>query len=107
MSNIAENLTDLVGNTPLLSLSRYAGQKNAGAKIIAKIEYLSPLFSVKDRVGIAMIKDAEKKLGDSGRVLVRYSGTQLMCRVMVEGPSQEITEKLAKTIAAAVKAKLG
>ena len=58
---IAERLTDLVGNTPMLNLSRYAEEKGAGARIIAKIEYFNPLFSVKDRVGLAMIEDAEKR----------------------------------------------
>ncbi len=61
MSNIADSLTGLVGNTPLLALNKYAAKKNAQATIIAKIEYFNPLFSVKDRVGIAMIEDAEKK----------------------------------------------
>lgn len=61
MSNIAENLTGLVGNTPMLALNKYAVAKNAHASIIAKVEYFNPLFSVKDRVGIAMIEDAEKK----------------------------------------------
>jgi phosphoglucosamine mutase len=53
------------------------------------------------------IKGAEKELGDQGRVLVRYSGTQPMCRVMVEGPTKEKTEKLVKKIAEVVRNKLG
>ncbi len=61
MSNIADNLTDLVGNTPLLALKKYAAEKKLPASVIAKIEYMNPLFSVKDRVGIAMIEDAERK----------------------------------------------
>jgi len=55
----------------------------------------------------AAIKKAEGELGEQGRVLVRYSGTQSMCRVMVEGPTVEKTESLAKTIAAEIKKKLG
>jgi phosphoglucosamine mutase len=55
----------------------------------------------------AAIKKAEGELGEQGRVLVRYSGTQSMCRVMVEGPTAEKTESLAKTIAAEIKKKLG
>ena len=53
-----------------------------------------------------VIGSIEKELGDMGRVLVRYSGTQSMCRVMVEGPTKEQTEKLAKKIAEVVKKKL-
>jgi phosphoglucosamine mutase len=47
----------------------------------------------------AVIREVERKLGDQGRVLVRYSGTQNMCRVMVEGPSQEETGRYCKQIA--------
>jgi phosphoglucosamine mutase len=45
------------------------------------------------------IQRIERELGDNGRVLVRYSGTQNMCRVMVEGPSAAVTEKYCKEIA--------
>jgi len=53
------------------------------------------------------IREAEKELGDQGRVLIRYSGTQPMCRVMVEGPSVEMTERLAEALANKVRAYLG
>ena len=61
MSKIAKSLTDLIGNTPLLELSNYNKVNNLGAKVIAKLEYFNPLSSVKDRIGYAMIKDAEEK----------------------------------------------
>lgn len=61
MSKIARQLTDLVGNTPLLELGNYARSKNAGARLIGKLEYFNPLGSVKDRVALAMIEDAEKR----------------------------------------------
>ena len=48
---------------------------------------------------MAVIKEVEKKLGDKGRVLVRYSGTQDMCRVMVEGPTKKETETYCRQIA--------
>jgi phosphoglucosamine mutase len=56
---------------------------------------------------VAVIKQTEAELGDRGRVLVRYSGTQNACRVMVEGPTDELTQKYCKQIADAVKAALG
>jgi len=53
-----------------------------------------------------VIKQVEMELGEEGRVLVRYSGTQNLCRVMVEGPSDDLTEKYCEQIADAVKAAL-
>jgi len=53
------------------------------------------------------IRQAEKELGDEGRVLVRYSGTQNMCRVMVEGPTAAATEKYCRQIADVVLSELG
>ncbi len=61
MSKIAKNLTDLVGNTPLLELNNYGKENNLGAKVIAKLEFFNPVSSVKDRIGYSMIKDAEEK----------------------------------------------
>ena len=55
---------------------------------------------------IEAIRQVEAELGDQGRVLVRYSGTQNMCRVMVEGPTKEQTEKYCSRIADAVRAAL-
>ncbi len=52
-------------------------------------------------------KDIESDLGREGRVLVRYSGTENLCRVMVEGSSQEQVERYAETIAAAIKSEIG
>jgi len=54
-----------------------------------------------------VIKQVESELGDNGRVLVRYSGTQNMCRVMVEGPSQAVTEKHCQQIAEIIKKTIG
>jgi len=61
MSRIAKNLTDLIGNTPLLELSNYNKVNGLEARLIAKLEYFNPASSVKDRIGFAMIKDAEEK----------------------------------------------
>jgi phosphoglucosamine mutase len=56
---------------------------------------------------VEAIKGAEAELGEQGRVLVRYSGTQNACRVMVEGPTESLTETLCRQIADVVKAALG
>ncbi len=61
MSKIAKSLTDLIGNTPLLELNNYISENQLGATLIAKLEYFNPASSVKDRIGYAMIKDAEEK----------------------------------------------
>ena len=61
MSRIAQSLTQLIGNTPLLELTNFSKKNNIKAKLIAKLEYFNPAGSVKDRVGYAMIIDAEEK----------------------------------------------
>ena len=61
MARIAEALTDLIGNTPLLNIKRFSAKKEAVATILAKLEYFNPGGSVKDRIGLSMIEDAEKK----------------------------------------------
>lgn len=62
MSKIVESSLELIGGTPLLKLNRYAAQAGVeGATILAKLEYLNPAGSVKDRIALAMIEDAEKK----------------------------------------------
>lgn len=61
MTKIAKTLTDLIGNTPLLELSRYNKENQVSATIIAKLEHFNPLSSIKDRIGFAMIRDGEEK----------------------------------------------
>lgn len=61
MARIAKQLTDLVGNTPLLELSNYNNSHQLNAKLIGKLEYFNPAGSVKDRIALAMIEDAESK----------------------------------------------
>ncbi len=71
MSKIAKCLTELIGNTPLLELTGYNSEDGLGATVIAKLEYFNPLSSVKDRIGYAMIKDAEDKgLIHKGSVII-------------------------------------
>ena len=62
MNKIIDSTLELVGKTPLLRASRYAAKASAtGANLFVKLEYLNPAGSVKDRVALAMIEDAEKK----------------------------------------------
>lgn len=62
MAKIANNLTELVGNTPLLALKRWSDkQDDIKANLIGKVEYFNPLGSIKDRIALAMVEDAEKK----------------------------------------------
>ena len=58
---IAKNLTELIGNTPLLELANVETEKGLEATVVAKVESFNPLASVKDRIGNALIKDAEDK----------------------------------------------
>ena len=62
MSNIVESSVELIGKTPILRAKRYAQKANAtDAEILVKLEYLNPAGSVKDRIALAMVEDAEKK----------------------------------------------
>jgi cysteine synthase A len=60
MAKIANSLTELIGKTPLLRLNNYEKVVGAGASIIGKLEYYNPAGSVKDRIALAMIDEAEK-----------------------------------------------
>jgi phosphoglucosamine mutase len=105
----------IVSALQLLAVMRRTGQR---VSALASILTLSPqrLVNVdvarrpplKDLPGVqAAIAAAETELGQDGRVLVRYSGTQNMCRVMVEGPTQEMTTRLCDSIATALKKEIG
>ena len=61
MAKIAGKLTELIGNTPLLELSAYSRDLGVRGRLVAKLEYFNPLGSVKDRIALAMIEDAEKR----------------------------------------------
>ena len=69
-------------------------------RVAKRVESIDSIFK-------SEIEAAEKALGDSGRVLVRASGTEPMVRVMVEAPQQDVAEKVAATLAAAISARLG
>ena len=61
MTKIAKQLTELIGNTPLLELNKFSQSKGLDTPVIAKIEFFNPGGSVKDRIALAMIEDAEQK----------------------------------------------
>ncbi len=61
MADIKSNVSELIGNTPLLSADRFAKSEGIDARIVAKLELFNPAGSVKDRIAKAMIEDAEKK----------------------------------------------
>ena len=61
MAKIAKQLTELIGNTPLLELGKYSKAKGLDTPVVVKIEYFNPGGSVKDRIALAMIEDAEAK----------------------------------------------
>lgn len=76
MSKISTKLTDLIGSTPLLELTNYNAAKGLKAKVIAKLEYFNPAGSVKDRIALAMVEDAQAKgtLKKSGTIIEPTSG---------------------------------
>ena len=61
MKKIAKTLTALVGNTPLLELGRFSANEGLATPLVAKVEYFNPAGSVKDRIALAMIEDAEQR----------------------------------------------
>ncbi len=71
---IAKDITDLVGNTPLIEIRSLS--KKTGARIVGKLEYFNPLSSVKDRIALSMVEDAESKglLKEGGMIVEATSG---------------------------------
>ncbi len=105
----------IVAALQLLAVMRRTGKEMS---VLASVLQLSPqklvnveLSSRPPLEGLkgvqAAIAAAEKELGQDGRVLVRYSGTQNLCRVMVEGPSGEVVSRLCDSIAASLKKEIG
>ena len=90
MSKIAEKLTDLIGNTPLLALNNYGSALGLDAKVLAKLEYFNPAGSAKDRIAIAMIEAAEREgLLKAGSTIIEptsgNTGIGLACVAAVKG----------------------
>lgn len=76
MAKIAKQITDLIGNTPLVELNKYSKFRGVETPIIAKVEFFNPGGSVKDRIGLAMIEAAEKegKLKPGATIIEPTSG---------------------------------
>ena len=76
MSKIAKNLINLIGNTPLLELTGTEQELGLKAQVVAKLEYLNPLRSVKDRTALALIQRAERKglIGNGTTIIEPTSG---------------------------------
>ncbi len=76
MSKIYKSLAELIGNTPLLEVSKYSKKANIKANILAKLEYFNPAGSVKDRIAFAIIDDAVKsgRLQPGGTIVEATSG---------------------------------
>ena len=71
MSRIAKHLSDLIGHTPLLELTKYSADRKLNAAVIGKLESFNPAGSAKDRIAKAMIEDAEKRgLLKKGSVII-------------------------------------
>jgi cysteine synthase A len=77
MADIKNSMTELIGGTPILKLNRYSEEAGiSGANILAKLEYLNPAGSVKDRIALRMIEDAEEKgiIGPGATIIEPTSG---------------------------------
>ena len=61
MSKVYKKITDLIGGTPLLELVNYEKENNLEATVLAKLEYFNPAGSVKDRIAVAMVDEAENR----------------------------------------------
>ncbi|MBR6328435.1 MAG: cysteine synthase A [Lachnospiraceae bacterium] len=76
MGKIAKNATELIGHTPLLELTNYSKAEGLEARVLGKLEYFNPAGSIKDRIALAMIEDAEKsgKLKSGTTIIEPTSG---------------------------------
>ena len=113
MSKIAKNLINLIGNTPLLELTGTEQELGLKAQVVAKLEFLNPLRSVKDRTALALIQRAERKgligngttiieptSGNTGVTLLKALGAELVLTPAYEGMAGAISKanELAKEI---------
>lgn len=76
MEKVAKNILELIGNTPLMELGRFSRAKGLSSPLVAKLEYFNPAGSVKDRVALSLVEDAERRgvLGQGGTIIEPTSG---------------------------------
>lgn len=76
MEKVAKNILELVGNTPLMELGRFSREKGLSSPLVAKLEYFNPAGSVKDRVALSLVEDAERRgvLDQGGTIIEPTSG---------------------------------
>ena len=103
MTKIAKNITELIGQTPLLELSKIEQELGLKARILAKLEMLNPGRSVKDRIGVAMLNHAEEKgLIDKNTVIIEptsgNTGVGLALAAAIRGNRLILTMPDAMTI---------
>ena len=96
MAKIAKSITELIGNTPLLELKQISRKFNLETRVIAKLEYLNPGRSVKDRLGFALIDVADGKIMPvPGGVLIRDAENNLLGAVGISGDISDQDERCA------------
>ena len=80
---IYNSITELIGKTPTVSLKTFTANRGIKSNIVAKVEFFNPGGSVKDRIALAMIEDAEKKgiLKQGGTIIEPTSGNKTPCRL--------------------------
>lgn len=97
----------------VMSIMKKTGKKLSALNTMTTYPQCIINVTVRERIDLetipeinSAILEEEKRLGERGRILVRYSGTQLMCRVMVEGPSNEEIKQIANRLASLIQARL-
>ena len=95
MARIKKELTELIGGTPLLELSRLSRKHDAKAQVVAKLEYFNPGGSVKDRIALAMIEDAETKgILKPGAVIIEPTSGQHRRRIGMGCQCERLTKPI-------------
>ena len=113
-SNYTTTGDGMISALQLLRIMKERGEKLSKlAECMTSLPQVLVNVDVKEKKDISKlkvnknIKDAESKLGEKGRVLVRYSGTQNLCRIMIEGENKREIQKIANDIAKTMKKELG